>query len=245
MTYNVHRCVGVDRRHSPERIADIIARLDPDIIALQELEIGHHRTDHVHQPRAIADILDMDFHYHPARRREDAGFGNAIMSRLPMRKVRSAILPTHPRINTQRRGALWASIQVDGHEVQVINTHLGLIRGERLLQAMALVGDEWLGHPDCRTPQIICGDFNATPRSPVYKLFNGTLRDADKNGHKPRRTWPSFCPVVRYDHVFVSKEIVVHKVEIPRTLATSIASDHLPVVIDFEVRSDASSARTQ
>jgi len=50
------------------------------------------------------------------------------------------------------------------------------------------------------------------------------------------RTWPSVLPVVRYDHVFVCEGIRARRVEVPRTFRTRVASDHLPVLMDFEVR---------
>lgn len=236
MTYNVHRCVGLDRRHSPERIADVIAGYAPDIVALQELEVGHRRTDRVHQPERLAEILGMDFHYHPARRRGDAQFGNALFSRLPMDAVRSAPLPGY--VGMQARAALWASVTVAGLKVQVINTHLGLFHLERVRQARALCGEEWLGHPACSPhPRIICGDFNATPISGAYRLFGSGLRDAQRLGdRRARRTWPSFLPVVRYDHIFVCPRIDVHQTQVPSSPLTTLASDHLPVIMDFQVR---------
>ncbi len=236
MTYNVHRCVGLDRRHSPERIADVIAKYDPHIIALQELEVGHRRTDHVHQPRRLAEILGMDYHYHPARRRGDAQFGNAVLSRLPMDAVHSAPLPAY--VGMQSRGAVWASVTVAGLKIQIINTHLGLLHFERVRQARALCGEEWLDHPECSAhPRIICGDFNATPISKAYRLFRSGLRDAQHLGAiRARRTWPSFLPVARYDHIFVCPRIQVHRTMVPSSRLTSLASDHLPVIMDFQVR---------
>lgn len=239
MTYNVHRCVGLDRRHSPERIADVIAKYDPHIIALQELEVGHRRTDHVHQPRRLAEILGMNYHYHPARRSGGAQFGNALFSRLPMDAVRSASLPAYAGM--QARGALWASIAVSGLKIQIINTHLGLFHPERVRQARALCGEDWLGHPDCSPhPHILCGDFNATPISGAYRLFLSGLRDAQKLGaNRARRTWPSFLPMVRYDHIFVCPRIQVHETMVPSSALTSLASDHLPVIMDFQVRAQS------
>ncbi|HEX7900015.1 MAG TPA: endonuclease/exonuclease/phosphatase family protein [Planctomycetota bacterium] len=237
MTYNVHRCVGLDRRHSPERIADVITRYNPDIIALQELEVGHRRTGHVHQPRRLAEILGMNYHYHPARRRGDAQFGNAVFSKLPLDAVRSAALPAY--VGMQARAALWASVTVSGLKIQVINTHLGLLHFERVRQARALCGEEWLDHPECSPhPRIICGDFNATPISPAYRLFRSGMRDAQHLGSdRVRRTWPSFMPMVRYDHIFVCPQIQVHRTLVPSSRLTSLASDHLPVIMDFQVRS--------
>ena len=44
MTYNVHRCVGVDRDLNVERVAAVIADARPDIVALQELDVGRMRS---------------------------------------------------------------------------------------------------------------------------------------------------------------------------------------------------------
>ncbi|MBI4565420.1 MAG: endonuclease/exonuclease/phosphatase family protein [Planctomycetes bacterium] len=244
LTYNVHRCVGVDGRHDPARVAAAIREADPHIVALQELETDHLRTDHLDQPSRLAELLGMEFLYHPARERDGARFGNAILSRLPLRMVRSALLPTSPVFRVQRRAALWASVKVGNRDVQVINTHLGLVRGERMLQATDLCGKDWLTHAACAFPRILCGDFNATARSPVYRLINGTLRDAQiVNGGTSRPTWPSLWPFVRYDHVFVSPEISVKRAEVLRTRLTRVASDHLPVLVEFDVAPETAEAR--
>ena len=237
MTYNVHRCIGLDRRHAPQRIAEIIARLDPDIVALQELETGHPRTGSIDQAEVIAAILKTDFHYHAARQRGEARFGNAIFSRLPMRRVQSALLPTLPQIPIQTRGALWVAVRAGPVELQIINTHLGLLHHERFLQAGALCSEEWLAHPGCRSqPRILCGDFNATTASRVYRLFMESLHDARSLSPTPSgRTWPSFLPMFRYDHVFVCPKIRVRNLIVPKTPLTVLASDHLPVVLDFQV----------
>jgi len=236
MTYNVHRCVGLDGRHAPHRIAEIIAQQNPDIVALQELETGHPRTGSIDQAQVLASILKTDFHYHAARQRGEARFGNAVFSRLPMRKIQSAILPTLPQIPIQTRGALWVAIRVGSEEVQIINTHLGLLHHERFLQAGALCSKDWLAHPVyVGQPRILCGDFNATTASRVYRLFMGSLHDARTLSPCRGRTWPSFLPVFRYDHIFVCPRIRVRQVQVPKTPLTVLASDHLPVVADVEI----------
>ncbi len=65
MTYNVHSCVGMDGRLSTSRIARIIAQCRPDIVALQELDVGRGRTGGIDQAHAIAQELEMEFHFHP------------------------------------------------------------------------------------------------------------------------------------------------------------------------------------
>ena len=83
LTYNVHRCVGVDRQLDVARIAGVIADLEPDIVCLQELDVGRARTGGVDQAHAIAERLDMSFHFHPAMRVEEELYGDAILTRLP------------------------------------------------------------------------------------------------------------------------------------------------------------------
>jgi endonuclease/exonuclease/phosphatase family metal-dependent hydrolase len=238
MTWNVHHCVGIDRKHSPERIADVIRALEPDVVALQEVETDHPRSDRIHQPRHIADLVDMDVIYHPARLRSGAGFGNATLTRHTIRARQGGLLPRHPVLRLQTRGALWATVRIGHDDIQLINTHLGLLGRERLRQASALCGGDWLGHPDCATtPRIVCGDFNATPACASYRHFAGHLRDAQEDD--PRSTWPSPLPFRRLDHVFVCDNLSVRNVEVPRNALTKVASDHLPVVVDLEVKTSS------
>src|SRR5438105_2282237 len=65
LTYNVHSCIGLDGHLSPERIARVIARHAPDIVALQEIDVERSRTGHLDQARAIADALEMSLAFHP------------------------------------------------------------------------------------------------------------------------------------------------------------------------------------
>lgn len=237
MTWNVHHCVGMDRRHDPTRIASLIRDCDPDIVALQELEANHLRSGHVHQPSFIAERLGMDYDYHPPRIRGEAAFGNAVFTRLRLRHRHSGLLPRLKLPRMQCRGALWSEVEVGGRRLQIINTHLGLLGRERLLQARELCGPRWLEHPDCRLePSIICGDFNATTRSKAYRILAGTLRDAQKLvTSRAARTWPSMLPVLRYDHVFVGHDILVRKLEVLSSQETRRASDHLPILMEFEI----------
>ena len=239
MTYNVHSCIGMDGKLSPERIARVIAQYDPDIVALQELDVGRRRTDATDQAEAIAHTLEMGFHFHPAMQLEEEKYGDAVLSHHPIRLIRSAQLPRlSGRPFLEPRGALWVGIEVEGVEYQLINTHLGLSRQERLLQCEALLGPGWLGHADCQAPIIFCGDFNAGPKSGVCKLFGTVLHDAQDVllNHRPQSTWFGRYPINRIDHVFVDQSIAVHAVEVPRTVLTRKASDHLPLIVDVSLR---------
>jgi endonuclease/exonuclease/phosphatase family metal-dependent hydrolase len=237
MTYNVHRCLGWDGVTSPARIAKVIAAHRPDVVALQELDVGRARSGHVDQPRAIAALLKMEAFFFPALERENEHYGDAVLSRLPMRLARAGPLPTLPgRPWLEPRGALWVRLRWAGREVQLVNTHLGLNGRERLAQVEALLGPDWLGHPDCAEPRILCGDFNARPGCLSYRRLRRALRDAqDWPGVHPRGTFPSLWPVLRIDHVFHSPDLAVTAVRLPRDRAARVASDHLPLTVEVSL----------
>jgi endonuclease/exonuclease/phosphatase family metal-dependent hydrolase len=235
MTYNVHHCTGIDGRQSPHRVAEVIAAAEPDIVALQELDVGRMRSRWVDQPRLIGKILEMEFHFFSTVRIAPGDYGTAILSRWPMRPRRSALLPVLRDRIVENRGAIWAAIDAGGRELHVVNTHLGLTRGERRLQAEALLGPEWLSHPECREPRILCGDFNMSSRREVT-CFDGVCVQASwRQVGPPPRTWPSLVPLVALDHIFFSPGVVLESVERPTGLRARLASDHLPVVATFQI----------
>ena len=242
MTYNVHSCVGVDKRLDVDRIAAVIAAARPDIVALQELDVGRARTGGVDQAHAIAARLDMTVHFNASLKVAEERYGDAILTHLPMRLVKSGPLPTLPRVRgLESRGALWVEIEAGGLRLQVLNTHLGLVPLEQQAQARALLGPEWTGNPAFQGPAVLIGDFNATPRYAVYRSLTRDLTDAQRDLRlrgvlkRTLRTFPSRMPMLRIDHAFVSPAIRVTAVEAPADLVTRIASDHLPLVFDFEI----------
>ncbi|WP_414474147.1 endonuclease/exonuclease/phosphatase family protein [Microvirga sp. M2] len=238
LTYNVHRCLGTDGRLSPGRIADVIAAYEPDVVALQELDVRRARTGGVDQAHAIAQALGMQMHFHASLRVLEEEYGNAILTHRPLHVIKAGPLPAGSgRLAREPRGALWTSIDLGGTDVQVITTHLGLHRHERLAQVDCLLGPQWLGHPSCREPVILLGDFNAAPRSRAYRRLASHFRDAQiSEPHlRAKPTFPSRLPILRIDHAFVTRSIQVVRVESVRSPMARIASDHLPLMVEFLV----------
>ncbi len=236
MTYNVHHCMSNDGVLSPGRIARVISCYDPDVVALQELDAGRSRTGGIDQAEFIARELEMEFHFAPALYLEEGEYGNAILSRYPMRLVRAGPLPTlEGRPSLETRGALWARIAFQGIEFDIFNTHFGLRGKERLLQVEALMSEEWLASPERVNPTLVCGDFNSLPYSKVCKKIRRHFSDVQvaMNDHRPQRTFTGPLPVGRIDHIFVSREVTLLAVEVPRTTLTLKASDHLPLIADI------------
>lgn len=236
MTYNVHGCVGTDSQLDVNRIADVISSYEPDVVALQELDVARARSRGIDQVRMIADRLQMDFHFHPAMIQSTEHYGDAVLSRLPMTLVKTGILPTtSSRLAFEPRGALLVKVECDGQPVYLVNTHLGLAWDERLAQAQALLGPEWLGTAAQKTRFILCGDLNALPGSLVYRTFNRRLHDVQSWTllNWPKATFPSRLPLIRLDYIFINEGLEVKQVEVPNNSQTRSASDHLPLIADL------------
>jgi endonuclease/exonuclease/phosphatase family metal-dependent hydrolase len=238
LTYNVHGCIGTDRRLDVGRIVEVIAAFEPDIVALQELDVGRARSGGVDQAHEIARGLDMACHFNAALRVEEEQYGDAILTSYPERLVKAGPLPgLIGRVQVESRGALWVAVDIGGVEVQIITAHLGLVPREQRRQAATLAGPDWLACEDCRNPAILLGDFNATGASIVYRTLAARLTDARRLArHRAgTSTFPSAFPILRIDHVFVTPDVRVTAIAAPYRPLTRIASDHLPLVMDFEL----------
>ena len=242
MTYNVHRCLGIDGRLDVSRIAEVIAADRPDIVALQELDVGRARTLGVDQAHEIARRLGMRSRFHAALTVEGELYGDAILTALPERLVKADALPGLPTLpQLEPRGAVWASVEVGGTEVQVVNTHLGLLAREQLGQVEALVGPEWLS--SAGEAVILLGDFNSTSGSNPYRRVTERFRDAQKLlAHRTLPTFPSMFPMLRIDHVFVGRAIQIRRIWTSTSPLARTASDHLPLIVEFGVDSKRAAA---
>jgi endonuclease/exonuclease/phosphatase family metal-dependent hydrolase len=238
LTYNVHGCEGMDGRVSPRRIGRLVGSHGPDIVALQEIDLGRRRSRAEDQAAIIARNLEMHAAFCPTVSKDGEHYGHALLSRWPVEVVKRAFLPTAPGgWWPEPRAAMWARIVIGARRINVITTHLGLGTEERRLQMAALVGPDWLGAVPPDEDVLLCGDFNATPGSVPYRLAAQKLRDAQASlkGHTPLRTFSSTQPFARIDHIFTSAGFVPERIIVPRDRIARIASDHFPLVVDFAV----------
>ncbi|MES2625084.1 MAG: endonuclease/exonuclease/phosphatase family protein [Pseudomonadota bacterium] len=239
MTYNVHSCIGLDGKLDLARISRVIAQAEPDVVCLQELDLLRVRSGKDDQAQLIAELLEMNYHFHPAMHMEEEQYGDAILTHLPMRTVKTGVLPgVIPGSKREPRGALWVSVSFDGKEVQIINTHLGLSASEQQLQIQALLGDEWLGSAlNEKAPVIFCGDFNFHPGSRPYRRVVGRMKDAQLQlaNQKPKNTFYSRFPLFRIDHIFINEQVEVVAIDVPKSRTAKNASDHLPLMAEFRI----------
>ena len=235
-TYNLRGCRGTDGHRSEERVAKVIAALEVDVIGLQELDRNRVRSGRVDQTRVVAEMLGWHAHFHPALRMGDEEYGDAILSRYPMRLRKACELPSvTTRLCPESRAAIWMEIETPRGKVQMINTHLGIGRREHLMQTELLLGPDWLGLVEPGEPLVLLGDFNSLPGSPPLKLLGRSLRDVRTFVSPPPalRTFPTRFPLLALDHIFINDRFAANSVAVVRNAETRIASDHFPVVADL------------
>jgi endonuclease/exonuclease/phosphatase family metal-dependent hydrolase len=236
VTYNVHKCRGLDRRVRPARIASVLREVDADIIALQEvLSVGGAARE-MDQARFIAEELGYDYCIGENRRLAGGAYGNVILSRLPWRHVHNYDITWRGR---ERRGCLRVDIEMSGagQLLHLFNVHLGTAYIERRHQARQLVGDKILGNAELTGARIVLGDFNEWTKGLATRLLTEHLQSVDVRTHlRSPRTYPGALPLVHLDHIYFDPALELEQLTLHKSLTALVASDHLPLVADFRVR---------
>jgi endonuclease/exonuclease/phosphatase family metal-dependent hydrolase len=226
-TYNVHKCRGMDGRVSTTRIVDVLREVEADVIALQEV------MDH--QAEAISAEMNMPFAIGENRKYRGYGYGNVVLSLLPISGSRNYDLSVRGR---EERGCLRADIDLNGSGVlHVFNVHLGTAFAERRHQGRKLIAPELLADAELQHPRIVLGDFNEWTRGLATHLLCSHMRSAEFKS----RSYPGFLPLLHLDHIYYDEGLSLEKLSLHRTRRALVASDHLPLVADFlvEVRKEA------
>jgi endonuclease/exonuclease/phosphatase family metal-dependent hydrolase len=245
VTYNTHHGVGDDGRHDLPRLATVLAAADADVICLQEVDRHFGpRSENVDQALLLARALDMQLAWGPAIDEPRPGgqrgeYGNALLSRLPILVSDVHRLPG----GGEPRCALRTMIELDGGALWVTTTHLSRKSGDRAAQAAA-VADL---HTAPMETGVVVGDFNTSPDAPELAALREKFADAwelanerdDRSGwrfwqHDEGHTHPARSPHRRIDQAWVTPGVAV---AVAQVLEGAGASDHLPLMIDLEVRS--------
>lgn len=220
-TYNIHGAVGADGRFAPERVAKVVLEIDADIIALQEVPLGGAGMPNVlamlQQATGFAAADGLTFSV--AGRR----YGNAVLSRYPLRATRSIDLSCGQR---EPRGALDADIDCHGHPLRVVATHLGLRPAERRAQIRRLLQ---VFDTD-QMPVILLGDVNE------WFVWGRTLRwlVAHFQAVPAPATFPSRWPLFALDRIWIRPRHRLVHVRAHATPLARIASDHLPLIAHID-----------
>ncbi len=234
VTYNIHKCIGgVDRRYRPDRIRDVIAHYDPDVIFLQEVDEGAARSDRHRQVDVLGDLLRMRHRtfFPNVRLRGGGHYGNAILSRFPITTTSNIDL-TIPL--TKRRSVLHARVRVRfahgrrSHTVHLFNLHLGLSQILRKWQLRRFLASPAFAGLHPRAPVIVGGDFNDVWGT----LGTKYLLPLGFRTMRPAATFPAWAPALALDALYVFGDIELAHVHTSKLDDARWASDHLPVVAE-------------
>lgn len=239
LSYNIHKGIGGrDRRYRPDRIVSVIAGQSPDIICLQEVDSGVKRSDFHHQPELLIDELGprlglVDHVYQLNVPIGDGGYGNLILSRFPLETRWNVCLRRGWR---KPRGAQVVMVNTPTGPLRLVNWHLGLNDKERHWQVNKLLSDEVFDNGG-RIPSLIVGDFNDWRNTLAAGPF--TEHGFTKLTWPPKefRSFPAYMPLSALDKAFARDGIELDRARVIQNRITRDASDHLPLVVDFELRS--------
>ncbi|HKO89574.1 MAG TPA: endonuclease/exonuclease/phosphatase family protein [Polyangiaceae bacterium] len=234
VTWNIHKCVGgTDGRYSPRRIIDCLAGYDAKILLLQEVARGIPRLGGEDQVAILSEGLGMHAAFHPEHCFKAGYYGNLILSAYPLSHIEHIDLTIGWR---KVRGAIQGHVRIPIGEhrrtVVVHNLHLGLAGSERAQQLSRFVESDSFNHLHASTPLIVAGDLNDLwgslgPRflAPQRLQRAGTLRN----------TFPAALPLRPLDGIFFRGSVRLRHFEVGSTRLAKTASDHRPLIADFEV----------
>jgi endonuclease/exonuclease/phosphatase family metal-dependent hydrolase len=242
LSYNIHRAIGVDRRFQPERVASIIRYHNPDVAMLQEVDDGAPRSRELDLGRELARSLGYE-HWaigHNVALRKGR-YGNATLSRWPIQRERNIDLTIG---FLKRRGCQHTRIAARTptgrtRRLEVFNLHLGLSARERERQVGLLVRSREFTALPFEVPCVVAGDYNDW-RSLLRPIFVDMLgfRSAtggSGEGERPLATFPSFFPRGSLDRIYYRGPLRLAAARRCRLSLSRVASDHLPIVADFDL----------
>ena len=219
-TYNIRKAVGLDRKRSPERIIEVLNRLDADVIALQEADRRFGARQCAIPLKLLeseSDLEPVPFHIRP----HSMGWhGNALLVRKGTR-VHFAHPLDLPML--EPRGAVMAEVEVAGHTLRVIGMHLDLSGLWRRRQIRAIL--DRLETLPYHQPTVIMGDMNQWSD-------RGALSEFAFHHFRLIRTPPSYHasrPIAALDRIILSQEVHVTETGVLAEGAALKASDHLPI----------------
>lgn len=232
MTYNVHHCNPPSKPDSID-IAAIVRTIraqNPDLVALQEIDVNTKRSGAFHQAAEIARHLNMTFFFGKAIDHEGGEYGVALLSKYPLAETKIYRLPTKAETKGEPRILATARITLpNGTAIRFGSTHLDAQRDSvnrqlQIAEITRIAATEKL-------PFIIAGDFNAAPRSGVIKhldkYFTRTCQTCEP-------TIPVNNPTKAIDFIAYTPaknfRVITNQV-----IPERYASDHLPVLAEISI----------
>ncbi len=233
LSYNIHKGIGGrDRRYALERVIDVVEQENPDLICLQEVDRHVRRSRYHDQPNLLSRYFKAADHlYQMNVHLTTGGYGNLLLSRWPIVSRHQISL----RFNSRKpRGAQLAVVDTPEGALHLVNWHLGLAERERHWQVSHLLGHA-LFREQSHLPTLIIGDFNDWRNTLCRGCFPTDEFQQVTAPASRFRSFPAYMPMGALDKAFIRGEIAVKHAHVVRTAGAKIASDHLPLVVDFHL----------
>lgn len=219
LSYNVHECVGLDRKRDPCRIAEIVKASGAEVVGLQEVHSESDGRVESHQTNYLASCTGLKAVSGCFLQRRNGEFGNTLLTRFRVLNVEQFDL-TIPR--HEPRAATDVDLDIHGEVVRVIVTHLGLSPYERRCQVKKLLAA--VTEERTRLTIVMCDLNEWWPRGRPLRWMEEHF---GKNKLLP--TYPAPFPLLCLDRIWVSPPSALVEVAPFRHPLTRIASDHLPL----------------
>ena len=245
-TWNIHKGVcgwGPMRRLEIHNLASAIRTLQTDLVFLQEVRSFNNRealrfaqTSLGWPDQPQADFLAPEGYtaaYRTNAFTKDGEHGNALLSRLPMGEIGHHDVSDH---RFEQRGLLHVPVRWQGTQVHAIVAHFGLIHSSRVRQVKKLA--EFVEQnvpPD--EPVLVAGDFNDWGEKLDKDMKAIGLHRASCQQLKRAATFPARWPVFTLDRAYI-RGLECVATEVPRGPGWQRMSDHLPLVMEFELESN-------
>lgn len=220
-SYNLHKCRGVTGPHAPERNLEVIANLDPDIIALQEVDFRFGARPEA-LPRALIQKTTglVPAPFYGTGEHSLGWHGQTILMRPELAEL--AEIRRLPLPGLEPRGAL--AMRLPG--LTLIGVHLGLMRSSRRAQLARIISQAGrIGQAEL----VLTGDFNE------WRDKHGLEALEPMKVIAPGPSWPAPFPRLRYDRIAISPGIAIEGKGVLNSPMARIASDHLPVWADLQL----------
>ncbi len=227
MTYNIRHGLGMDRLLRLERVAEVINDFRPDIVVLNEVDMGTKRSEDLREVDVLTHLTKLNGYFARSIDFDGGEYGNALLSRWKIAQPLQ-VWDISDSIGREGRSVFRAVVTYDADTVQVFGTHLGLIESERHYQVRFI--DSLLVHFQDRYPILLMGDFNFSRKSTAYRILTHRIPDTYAFlGYDSVRTYPAPKPDHTLDYIFASPDWSGLQALFPHPAVMDTASDHFPI----------------
>lgn len=227
MSYNIRNGRGMDNKVDYPRIAEVIQKNAPDVVALQELDCRTSRSQGVDVLSEIATILGMYPTYGAAIDFQGGKYGVGILSKEKPIRVETTPLPGRE----ERRALLCVELE----NYVVFCSHWSLTEEDRN-STVAIITNK---KKQYTKPVFLCGDFNA--HSEEDSILSLKKDWAILSADAP--TFPANSPDERIDYICATdpNNAISEETWQKSVLASSVVnapneSDHRPILVEVDVK---------